>query len=575
MQKAIFLYLSLSAILWARENQLDDLYSKRYGSVQTASPCTQLRRLSIQLKGTIPAYQEALNCATFDRKSAARQYLRSADFAGQQAARMGGLLREKTRMDGAPYGGYFKYISQSIHENKSYDRFVYELLTARGSADKNGAVHFYLRDDSDPLEIAEYVGRAFYGRRYSCARCHDHPSMDFSRRDYYGFSAFFSQTWIKRGKEDMLPASRREHMTRPDQEAFRKQEQEWRTSVWNKLSESEKKQWRESNRLAFKEVVFEPALSLRFPYSDAAPGGDLVKPRLPDGSRLLLDEKEDRRVAFARWLTDRKNDRFRKVFINRIWTQLMGWSFFTPLDDWDSKAPLEAGEILEHLDQVFLAQGQKPKDLIFYIVSSNAWARQPIGPDGPRTAARFSPRRLEAGELFNSVLLLSGTPMGNPYERALATPPEATLTGQGALLLPQEKQNTFQNSCQIPRPVNQGTFLAIFGAGDRNDIDDDVKETNMAQILTLRNGNTTRQIINQMVKKESPLFAEHARGGMQSVFNHLYLQILTRPMNAKENETWQKLSQPLIPRRPADFDRAAAEDLIWSLLQSPEFLYVY
>ena len=164
--------------------------------------------------------------------------------------------------------------------------------------------------------------------------------------------------------------------------------------------------------------------------------------------------------------------------------------------------------------------------------------------------------------------------MGNAHERALAQS-EATLSGQGALLLPQEKQNAFQNSCQIPRPVNQGTFLAVFGSGDRNDIDDDVKETNMAQILTLRNGNMTRQILNQMLKKEGPLCAEHSRGGMQSVFNHLFLQFLSRPANAGEMEVWQKLSVNLSPKRTTDFDRAAAEDLIWSLLQSPEFLYVY
>ncbi len=244
----------------------------------------------------------------------ARIFLKSSDFANYWSLYFGDLLREKTKIRNSSYASYYKYIADSLDQNKPYDQFVRELLTSLGSPDKNPAVNFYLRDNADPLEVAEYVSRAFYGKRLSCARCHDHPFENFTQRDYYGLAAFFGQVYIRNYSYDFIPWERIQDLPAHLQDEYKKKIHEW-----NKIPN------KDQNKLPYATVSIEKELGLRFPVLDNKPGGDIVKPRLPDGT-IVSVKNEDLREIFADWLV--RQERFRKVIINRIWTKLMGWSFF-------------------------------------------------------------------------------------------------------------------------------------------------------------------------------------------------------------------------------------------------------
>ena len=91
---------------------------------------------------------------------------------------------------------YDNWIRQQFRENVPYDRFVRELVTAKGSTWQNGAATLY-RDRRSPDEVATLVSQLFLGVRLECAKCHHHPFEKWSQQDFYQFAAYFAQVGRK------------------------------------------------------------------------------------------------------------------------------------------------------------------------------------------------------------------------------------------------------------------------------------------------------------------------------------------------------------------------------------------
>ena len=71
---------------------------------------------------------------------------------------------------------YYRWVRESIAENKPYDQFARELLTGSGSNFRDGPAN-YVRavPERDPRTLGEATALLFLGARLSCARCHAHP----------------------------------------------------------------------------------------------------------------------------------------------------------------------------------------------------------------------------------------------------------------------------------------------------------------------------------------------------------------------------------------------------------------
>lgn len=588
-------------MIWSDQNAhpLDAVYRAEIsaGSLQPAESHTVLRRMSLHIRGVIPDLSEnrAYERTTAETRATtfAVRFLRDPDYAHYWGTIFGDALRERTKFNRAKPGSYFAYLSGSLHANKPYDVMVRELLTARGDTVKNPAANFYIRDDGDPLQVAEYVGRVFYGARLNCARCHDHPfRKDFTRRDYYGFAAFFSQAWVRRNqKGDFLPKERMEHMPTQARKEYEEKRRDWYKTVWNKMNDKQRKAWRAKNKLKYAEVAFEPSMELRFPHTDYAPGGDLVKLKYPDGSRAIVDKGEDRREVFATWLTAKENDRFRKVLINRVWTRLMGWSFFTPLDDWSPETEVKHEKILNHLDQVFLQKKYRIKDLILYIVTSEAYARSAPGKGvttDRESIAYYTPRRMDASQLFNSLLRGTQTQQtAQIWERAqkIEVDPNSSqandlrrdvdLKGIGGLKQPKDKQREFSNACEIPRPAHERTILAIFGEGNRNDVDDSSTTPTIDQVLVLLNGRMTGDIIRRYGDKKSWIRKDYNdHKDMSRTLDTVYRSLLSRPISDAERAKLLPMVASKF-KRDKDFNQSLVQDLVWAVVMSQEFVHVY
>ena len=100
------------------------------------------------------------------------------------------LLRGGTRNGAGPGKLYDDWVKDAIRSRMPYDEFVRQLLTASGHLWENGAVGFYGRDLGMPLDHMSNMTRIFLGTRIECAQCHDHPLEPITQKDFYQMVAF-------------------------------------------------------------------------------------------------------------------------------------------------------------------------------------------------------------------------------------------------------------------------------------------------------------------------------------------------------------------------------------------------
>jgi hypothetical protein len=578
------------------EHPIDKLYKKLSPKYELAEDSVVLRRLALHLKGTIPSPSELADFEKEDPEirvtSYSVNYLRDPAFAEFWGIKFSSMLRDKAKGRKIQTGAFYKYLAESLHSNKPYDSLVSEMINANGTIADNPATGFYLRDGGDPLQVAEYVGRLFYAKRVGCARCHDHPFIsDFTRRDYYGLAAFFSQQFVRdwnwdperfKGQDvSYVPRELEEHLPTAEMKNLQDKNGEWNRENWNKWTEEERKSYQKKHELTYATVYFQPKLGLRFPHTDDAPGGDLVRPKYLDGTEAKLNPGEDRRKAFSNWLVDRKNDRFRKVIINRIWTHLMGWSFFTPLDDWNDDTKMQGESILNHLDQVFVKQNYRIKDLILYIVSSDAYARsnpQKKDKDNEDKIRFYTSQRLDPDQLLNSMIKASNSlSLSGIGERKikplddLGNLEEIDLSGFGNIRGPKDQAKDITSASEVEHPAPYHTFLSVFGSGNRVDISDDFSEITIEQVLTLLNGRVTGKLTWEFGGNDSfPKRKFDETKSMMKAMDFVYFTLLGRHMRAEESSI---LSKQLV-KPDQVYDRELIQDLCWAILNSQEFLHV-
>ena len=93
-------------------------------------------------------------------------------------------------LPGQPGWLYDDWVKDSIRSRATHDEFVRGLLTAGGYLWENGAVGFYLRDLGMPLDHMSNLTRIFLGTRIECAQCHDHPLEPITQKDFYQMAAY-------------------------------------------------------------------------------------------------------------------------------------------------------------------------------------------------------------------------------------------------------------------------------------------------------------------------------------------------------------------------------------------------
>lgn len=129
--------------------------------------------------------------------------------------------------------------------------------------------------------------------------------------------------------------------------------------------------------------------------------------------------EQQRRLAFAKWLTDPRNPLPARVMVNRIWHYIFGTGLVaTPSDFGHMGFKPTHPELLDWLANEFIKSGWSVKHIQRLILTSRTFQQSSFVPSDPSALSkdatntllwRFSPRRLDAEMIRDSILAATGS----------------------------------------------------------------------------------------------------------------------------------------------------------------------
>lgn len=254
------------------------------------------------------------------------------------------------------------WIKDSFQQNKRFDQFVKELITAKGSIYRNGPAN-YFRINLNPPELAEATSQLFMGVRLECAKCHHHPFEKYSQDDYYNMAAFFARIGSK-GSDEFGLFGRETAIVVKDSGEI-------------------------SNPRTRKQM----------------------EPKPLDGP--AADHPLDRRIALAQWLTGKDNMMFAKSVVNRYVHYLLGRGLVEPVDDMRSTNPPTNPPLMDALAKHFVENDFSLKQLMRAIMTSRLYQL-----DSQPTAANIGDSRFYS---HFPVKRLTAEPLADAIDRVTAT----------------------------------------------------------------------------------------------------------------------------------------------------------
>src|SRR5207302_10313244 len=116
-----------------------------------------IRRASLDVAGVLPTPDEArafdADASSDKRAKLVDRLLQTPAYADYWATKWGDLLRPNTlRVGVKPVYLFDQWLRQSFRQNKPYDRFVREIITAEGSTHRCGPLVLF-RDRREPAGV--------------------------------------------------------------------------------------------------------------------------------------------------------------------------------------------------------------------------------------------------------------------------------------------------------------------------------------------------------------------------------------------------------------------------------------
>ena len=477
---------------------------------------TFLRRTSLDIAGRLPTLEETDKYLNSDNPNKRSEWIDSllstTDYAEFFANKWSSILRNKRKADTYTRGtqAFHEWIRQSFHDNKPYNQFVSELVTARGEISHNPATAWF-RNVTDQKERLQDTAQVLLGVRLQCAECHHHPYEKWSQQDYYGFSAFFSR--IGKKKTDM-----------PGEEAV------------------------------FHNVGLATA---KHPKT-----GQNIKPTPLGGDELDILAEDDPRDDLASWITDEKNPFFAPMLVNRYWKHFFNRAIVEPEDDMRVTNPPTNPELLQALSNQFISTGYDIKDLIRTICNSTTYQLSAIPNEhnaGDRqNYSRYYPKRLPAEVLLDSIDRMTGSPTSFagqlPGTRAVALPDDSY--NSSSYFLTVFGRPEMDSACECERAQGASLAQTLHLLNSKNIQDKLSGAGGNAQKLTSQKERVNEDKITELYKLA---FSRNPKDDeMKTAIG--YIKKKTEQI---ENDANKK----------EDSIKMAYEDLVWALLNTKEFLF--
>ncbi len=337
-----------------------------------ATDATFMRRVYIDITGRIPTEAEVsaflADGSPDKRAKLIDKLLDSPEYADYFANKWNLVLRNKKRapVNQAEMLAFYRWIWSSMYENKPYDEFVREVLTASGDFKFNAPVVWY-REVDQVNEQVEDTAQLFLGMRIQCARCHHHPFEKWSQNDYYGLAAFFSRV----GKKNDPSGTVRGQVQR--------------------IFHNEGTATARNDR-----------------------NGENLRPTgLGEGEPFDVPADRDPRHYLADWMAKKDNPFFAKALVNRYWKHFFSRGIVEPEDDMRETNPPANPELLDALAQDFIDSGFDLKHLVRTICNSNTYQLTSLPNDynlkDKQNFSRYYPKRLSAEVLYDAFHTVTDT----------------------------------------------------------------------------------------------------------------------------------------------------------------------
>jgi hypothetical protein len=485
-----------------RKNFIDELVLAKLQALQIPpSPrCddqTFIRRAFLDTIGTLPTAEETKSFLADNsadkRDKLVDHLLGRPEFVDYWTNKWGDLLLlSGERLRPKALETYHAWIKKAVAENKPWDKFVYEIVTATGSTHENGAANFYALHQ-DPEIMAETVSQAFMGLSINCAKCHNHPLEKWTNDQYYGMANMFSRVRAKGWGGD-----------------------------------------------------FRNGDGLRVVYSDTQ--GELLQPsrgqpqqpRPLDGKPVPFADIGDRRVKLAEWLVAKENPYFTRAIANRVWANFFGVGLVERVDDLRASNPASNEALLTAAAKHVQEHQFDLKQLMRAILQSSTYQRsnQPLPGNAAddRFYSRYYPKRLKAEVLLDALSQVSGAPS---HFRAMKP------DGKPGDPIPAKR------ALQLPDSFVDSYFLKTFGRPDRLITCECERsdEPSMTQVFHLLNGET----VNDKLKQKDNAVERALKQDPAAMLDELFLSALSRLPTPKEKEQalQEFLAVPEAERRAA------------------------
>ncbi|GAA5507063.1 DUF1549 domain-containing protein [Novipirellula caenicola] len=401
--------------LLVTHNTIDELVARKWHRVKVVpSPlcddATFLRRVHLDLTGLLPTSDQVKSFLADSTESRVKrskvidQLIGSEAYIAYWTNKWCDLLQVNRKFLGVEGSTKFReWIRTCVAENRPYDEFVRQVLTASGSNNENPPASYFkvLRTPEDTMENTTHL---FLGIRFNCNKCHDHPFERWTQDQYFELAAYFAQVDLKKD-----PAS-----------GDRK--------IGGSAVEGAKP--------LFEIVADQSSGEIKHGRT-----GDVVAPDFPFAVEHPTSDDASRREQLARWMTDADNPYFARSYVNRLWGYLLGVGLIQPIDDIRAGNPPTNPELLDFLTDRFVESGFDVRAMHRLICNSRTYQlsieSNPLNEDDHLNYSHAMPRRLPAEVIYDAVHQVTGAVSSIPGvakgTRAAALPDSGVKLADGFL----------------------------------------------------------------------------------------------------------------------------------------------